>query len=307
MFLVAKIAWMIYLLPFNWVTLRGRRWERTNQKNQKQSYFEPFHETIYYSSIPEHLPEDDSDMLMEPDEFHGQAVLQQRYFPSTEYQQEFIPAEHTVQPHIVPGDAQTQAAQNFLPSLFRNSPPLGHSRPYYQAPEQQNTHSRFTSGRSIQDQSILGSGDFGVIRGGTFYQANDPPARSVHALDSNDYLSFFNNNGHGRPHTAPYTKNLYSDDQFANFRDFADINTPTDPAYSQFVVVYANKNSTAPHPNPKNIFEQLQLLDRDGEHKKNSISKFKKKLANTKLEKKYKKKLGPKEKMGDFEPLLALS
>lgn len=259
-------------------------------------------------------------MLMEPDEFHGQAVVPQRYFQPAEYQPEYVhldrPSSTQMQSHAIGNvattgaaieDPQTQAAQNFLPSFFRNVPPLGHSRPYFPAPEQ-NAHSRFTSGRSI-DQSILGSGDFGVIRGGTFYQDNDPPARATHALDNNnDYLSFYNNNnGHGRPHTAPYTKNYYPEEQFANFRDFADINTPTDPAYSQFVVVYANKNSTAPHPNPKNIFEQLQLIEREGEQKKTTVSKFKKKLTKTKLEKKYKKKLGPKESNGDYEPLLALS
>lgn len=107
-------------------------------------------------------------------------------------------------------------------------------------------------------------------------------------------------------------KTFYPEEQFSNFRDFADINTPTDPAYSQFVVVYANKNSTSPHLNPKNIIEQLQLLDKEvteeqRKEKKNNISKFKKKLANTKLEKKYKKKIGTKENIADVEPLLALS
>lgn len=249
-------------------------------------------------------------MLMEPDEFHGETVVPDHFFQPVKYQQEYVHLERSTHSDPHSGDIQTQAAQNFLPSFFRNVPPLGHSRPYFTVPEQQqppNSHSRFSSARSI-DQSILGSGDFGVIRGGTFYQDNDPPAReTTHALE-NDYLSFYNNNGHGRPHTAPFTKNYYPEEQFANFRDFADINTPTDPAYSQFVVVYANKNSTSStHQNPKNIFEQLQLIDGESEQKKNTISKFKKKLAKTKLEKKYKKKLGPKENNGDYEPLLALS
>lgn len=126
-------------------------------------------------------------------------------------------------------------------------------------------------------------------------------------------MNYFNtNNGHGRPHSTFVPKSFYPEEQFSNFRDFADINTPTDPAYSQFVVVYANKNSTGEHLNPKNIIEQLQLLDKEvtneqKEEKKNSISKFKKKLANTKLEKKYKKKIGAKDNNADVEPLLALS
>lgn len=217
----------------------------------------------------------------------------------------YLNLDRSDQPATVPLDAQTQAAQNFLPSFFRDAQPLGHSRPYY-SHDQQNA--RFNGNRAY-DQTILGSGDFGVIRGGTFYQDNDPPTRSI---DTNEYYNYYNN-GHGRPQTAPYVQpptqfNYAADDQFSNFRDFADINTPTDPAYSQFVVVYANKNSTAPtvHQNPKNIFEQLQLLDQEVvEEKKTATSKFKNKLANTKLEKKYKKKSGPKDT--DYEPLLALS
>lgn len=252
--------------------------------------------------------EDDTDMLMQPDEIHGR--VQDQYFTPIKYHQEYVNLERSTQAYPNSEHFQTPAAQNFLPSFFRNVPPLGHSRPYINVPEQQpplNTQSRFSSARSI-DQSILGSGDFGVIRGGTFYQENDPPARATtHALD-NDYLSFYNNNGHGRPHTAPYTKNYYPEEQFANFRDFADINTPTDPAFSQFVVVYANKNATsATHPNPKNIFEQLQIIESDNHQRKSVTSKFKKKLSRTKLEKKFKKVLGPKESNGESEPLLALS
>lgn len=50
-----------------------------------------------------------------------------------------------------------------------------------------------------------------------------------------------------------------------------------------------------------------EVIDEQRTQKKNSISKFKKKLASTKLEKKYKKKIGAKDNNGDIEPLLALS
>lgn len=74
--------------------------------------------------------------------------------------------------------------------------------------------------------------------------------------------------------------------QFENFRDFADINSPSERQYSQYVVVYTNKNGTrttitpnkdieAKEPTldetqhvridakrPKNILESLALLDR---------------------------------------------
>lgn len=251
--------------------------------------------------------EDDSDMLMEPDEFSHIDVVKsesQQIYPSTT---EYESSEQPSGP-----DSHSQAAQNFYPPFFRESPPLGHSRPYYPVPEGQ-TNGKLSNGRAF-DQSILGSGDFGVIRGGTFYGEDDPPFAND---ENNEYGFYFgdnenanNNNGHGRPHADAFIQKFtYPEEQFANFRDFAEINTPADSAFSQFVVVYANKNSTSEthHSNPKNIFEQLELLDREKaqEEKKNRISKAKAKLASTKLEKKYKKKAGPKDL--EYEPLLALS
>lgn len=256
-------------------------------------------------------------MLMEPDDFRATAISPTAgFYRSNEFRplhHEYVHLHRPNQPRARSiDDGPPPTAQNFFPPpYYRNAaPPLGHSRPYFPVGEPP-FGGRIHAGRSF-DQSILGSGDFGVIRGGTFYQEDDPPPRS---LENQDYLGFINNNnGHGRPQNPFSGKTLYHDDQFANFRDFADINTPNDSAYSQFVVVYANKNSTESHPNPKNIFEQLELLDKEkqDEHddlKKKSISKFKKKLAGTKLEKKYKKKSIPKEEKsaGDFEPLLALS
>ena len=274
----------------------------------------------------DHIEEDESDMLMEPDEYRPTALIPPHatgYFQSGEFRSnefrsgeyrglspEYVHLERPVPQRIRSIEDTRTPTQNIFPSsFFRNvAPPLGHSRPYVHSQE---SGGRYGSGRSF-DQSILGSGDFGVIRGGTFYQDDDPPVRS--SYESDEFLNYFNsNNGHGgRPHTSFIPKTFFPDEQFSNFRDFADINTPTDPAYSQFVVVYANKNSTESHPNPKNIIEQLQLLDKETTaeqrtEKKNSISKFKKKLANTKLEKKYKKKIGAKDNTADFEPLLALS
>lgn len=277
----------------------------------------------------------------------------------------------------------TPSSPGFLPSFFRDTvPPLGHSRPYYAQPSPsqqpslpsqrvsianavsvrgiggqasgQHQHSQQLSAAIVQapgggagtgsyDQTLLGSGDFGVIRGGTFYQENDPPVRP---LESNDFYHYYKNNGHGRPQVAALHSSGYggADEQFSNFRDFADINAPSDPAYSQFVVVYANKNAsdaatvttheaddaadeddamtanehktTVTRRPPQNIFEQLELLDREPvqryevkETKPVKPWSFKAKLARTKLEKKYEKKtafaFGPKDH--DYEPLMALS
>lgn len=262
---------------------------------------------------------------MEPDEFHDTSIIpavlyahhtthaaESGFHPivNPEYTTLSYPSASSSSPSSssLEADAPASEAQNYFQSYFRNTvPPLGHSRPYFSAGHHRgegSSGSRFSSLRSVGnfDQSILGSGDFGVIRGGTFYGENDPPFR-----DTGDYYNYFHKNGHQRPHAATYVQRYtYPEEQFANFRDFADINSPSDSAYSQFVVVYANKNSTEAHPNPKNIFEQLELLDKAEEKKNKGLSKHKAKLAATKLEKKYRKKLSPKE-ADLLEPLLALS
>lgn len=247
--------------------------------------------------------------------------------------------EVVISQHAIPQHQDIQnpatAEQNFFPSFFRNPPVNAHSRPYQAAPQSAATIAgRYSAGRAHNfDQSILGSGDFSVIRGGTFY----PEGEKTYRLKPNDdFLASFLN-GHGRPNAQPLKdqkKPYYPEDPFENFKDFADINAGSDPAFSHFIVVYANKNSTKPHPShpsPKNIFEQLQLLDLEKNLEKNNeqtenieealtkqeltdkklmkLSKFKSKLAKTKVVKKYKKKLGPKhETSPDYtDPLLALS
>lgn len=166
------------------------------------------------------------------------------------------------------------------------------------------------------NKAVLGSGNFGIIRGGTFNDQNDEDT------DFDSGFSSYYNNGHGRPSFGTgYIANPrpnYNQDQFANFKDFADINTPSNAAYSHFVVVYANKNSTADEiseetrqvvSRPKNIIETLESLD--DKHSPPKISKAKAKLEATKLNKKEQwKKANSKyssQKQDPEEPLLALS
>lgn len=126
----------------------------------------------------EHLEEDDSDMLMEPDEFRGTALLPPQstagYFQSGEFRSnefrsgeyrslapEYVHLERPV-PQRIRSIEDTRIPQNIFPSnFFRNvPPPLGHSRPYFASQE---TNGRFTGGvggsgggaRNF-DQSILG-------------------------------------------------------------------------------------------------------------------------------------------------------
>lgn len=227
------------------------------------------------------------------------------------------------------------------------SQPLGHSRPFYYQQEAAAAYSHraqppyhqqigydspvryngfkddsFRQASSTSDSyGLLGSGNFGVIKGGTFY-ANNKGSGDYSNFEG-DFNSYFHN-GHGRPSYhigGPPNPRPYQHEQFANFKDFADINTPTDRQYSQYVVVYVNKNGTkndeeVKNNKPKNIFESLQLLDREdssdyntmedeeGPEKKLSMSKRKlKKLLPEKKHKLKKTKIPDR----DYEPLLALS
>ncbi|KAL0830424.1 hypothetical protein ABMA28_002599 [Loxostege sticticalis] len=165
--------------------------------------------------------------------------------------------------------------------------------------------------------TVLGSGNFGIIKGGTFFAQNDED-------DYSDGFNFYNN-GHGRPSVGVgYIANPrpnYNQDQFANFRDFADINAPSNSAYSHFVVVYANKNATVDEiseetrrvvSEPKNIIETLERLDKTTSPPK--VSKTKAKLQATKQKMLNKKEQWKKknaklhsQKHDPEEPLLALS
>ncbi|KAL1461853.1 hypothetical protein WDU94_013720 [Cyamophila willieti] len=192
---------------------------------------------------------------------------------------------------------------------------------------------------------MLGSGNFGVIRGGTYY-AEDRESEREFALDS-DLLPFYDGNGHGRP---PYfrgnPKPLYKNggNFFENFRDFADITPPT-KSFSEFYVVYVNKNSTGKAGDariigpddgdaipldgedaeeqaassqsvkrgPKNILEQLAIIDQTNAQEKEAAvkSKNKRKLNEHKRkesvkESRLKAKLLQTPK-NPYDPLLALS
>lgn len=144
------------------------------------------------------------------------------------------------------------------------------------------------------------------MRGGTFYPDGESRRRPIH-----DYFgsgSSFQDSNSGRPFALPLESQHYSDDPFANFKDFADITAGIDSDFSHFVAVYANKNSTTVKHEPKNILEQLEMID---EEKRNEdlrhqqaeaqtpkpskkLSKFKSKLTRTKLTKVLKKPKHPK-------------
>ena len=224
----------------------------------------------------------------------------------------------------------TAAEQNFFPSFLANIPSI---RPFQistslaaSIANRYNPPGRLGGGF---DQSILGSGDFTVMRGGTFYPDEDGDSKRYQTKSD----EFFEPNFDGKPVAEALTAKkepYYPEDPFEHFKDFADMTAGSDPAFSHFVVIYANKNSTKPHPShpsPKNIFEQLQMIDKEklrekeeteektdekiSDKKLMKLSKYKTKLSKTKIVKKYKKKLGPKvdqQSSPDYtDPLLATS
>ncbi|XP_052863147.1 uncharacterized protein LOC128269780 [Anopheles cruzii] len=193
------------------------------------------------------------------------------------------------------------AAQKLYPNFFRNIPPLGHSRPYYQPndaiiDQRYNGKIRVAAGGGLPaggavlpevvtaaaaaGSSLLGSGDFGVIKGGTFYYDTDVPQKGGGYIDDFYGLGFASNsnNGHGRPQLAYLVQKAAAagppkEEQFSNFRDFADINISNDPAYSQQAPRYLylpapkdaepsgdSRNTTERAPD--NILDELRSLDR---------------------------------------------
>lgn len=153
------------------------------------------------------------------------------------------------------------AEQNFFPSFFRSGQQqLPPSRPFSPRHTGGSTSGRFISNyKSSFDEALLGSGDFTVLRGGTFYPEGEEPYHDYFGSGS----SFYESESSGRPFALPLESSDHSEDPFANFKDFADI-AGLDTDFSQMIVTYKKKHE------PKNIFEQLQLIDDEKSKEKDS-------------------------------------
>lgn len=189
------------------------------------------------------------------------------------------------------------AQQNFYRNFFHSTPST--SRPFAV---------RHITTTTPYDESLLGSGDFTIMKGGTFYPEGEEKSR--------DYGSEFYDSNSGRPAFALALERPHQrpDDPFENFKDFADLTAGVDTDFSHLSIVYVNKSSTKHEP--RNILEQLELIDqqkKDETEAKNSapiksgatLSKFKTKLRSTKLQKEYKKFKVPKSDYVDSDPLVA--
>lgn len=244
-------------------------------------------------------------------------------------EQQFIPTPPTPPPTNVFSETPPQPQissriDNQFYSAQRFFTPNHHQyhdepSPYVRAPNNPDTIYNNANDRAQYQRSYdapsVGSGDFGVLRGGTFYPREETPYQNDEYGDYTDYYGE-TSSGNGRPAAAEFIqKYTYPEEQFEHFRDFADLNMEgLDGDFSQLSAVYTggvSKNSTKSRENshPRNIFEQLEMIDREKAQVQKkaatTTSKSKTKLAATKLEKSYKKQ--PEAKIMENEPLLALS
>ena len=162
---------------------------------------------------------------------------------------------------------------------------------------------------------LLGSGNFGVIRGGTYYP--EEKENDEYTMDDSLYSPYYHGGNRGRANyfSNPKPQPIHGGDFFANFRDFADITAPPKSSFSHLSVVYANKNgSTAGRiTEPRNIIETLRMLEEEGqtssevttttEAPRKKQSKGKRKLMKMKQ---YEEDKARRSRM-TVEPLLALS
>ncbi|XP_024944440.1 uncharacterized protein LOC107271427 isoform X2 [Cephus cinctus] len=205
--------------------------------------------------------------------------------------------------HRLPIDEQQQQ-QHYRPNRF-----LGYfqrDRNAYQAAASDNSDNN----NNDKPHPLLGSGNFGVIRGGTYYpEEKENDEYTVDETLYNPYFQEINSRGRSNYYRNPKPQPVRGGDFFANFRDFADITAPPKSSFSHLSVVYANKNGTRGRiTEPRNIIETLRMLEEESEMTTTELPQ--KKLSNGKRKllkmKKYQEDKARKSRV-TVEPLLALS
>ncbi|KOC70509.1 hypothetical protein WH47_00654 [Habropoda laboriosa] len=216
-------------------------------------------------------------------------------------------------------------SQNFFPSfaeLFAN-----HRLPFTE--QQRYRPNRFlgyfqrdrngyqTAAANTKDvhHPLLGSGNFGVIRGGTYYP--EDKETDEYSMDDSLYNPYYHGGNRGRANyfRNPKPQPIRGGDFFANFRDFADITAPPKSSFSHLSVVYANKNgsTTGRITEPRNIIETLRMLEQEEQMSSEIVTTTevpRKKQSNGKRKlikmKEYEEDKARRSRM-TVEPLLALS
>lgn len=106
--------------------------------------------------------------------------------------------------------------RNSLPNGFRDF-----HETFYGHKKRPVSHSHRQNDYAPVDNSLLGSGNFEVLSGGTFYDDD----KGGHSNNRHPYDSFLDNgypyNDGGNPYHQPHSNN-YVDDFFSNFRDFSE-------------------------------------------------------------------------------------
>lgn len=296
---------------------------------------------------------DDSDMYMEPDESkeppqvdHIEATTEKDDHDETSTivantsdkeaseqteksdetnDQETKNTQDTVVTQITGADGRTLQAesQNFFPSfaeLFANRFPYTEQQQRYRPNRflsyfQRDRNGYQTAATGVKDTqpSLLGSGNFGVIRGGTYY----PEDRETddYTVHESVYNPYYQNRGRAQYYKNPKPQQFRGSDFFANFRDFADITAPPKSSFSHLSVVYANKNSssTGHATEPRNIIETLRMLEEEDQSNSEEITTTetpRKKLSKGKWKlmkmKQYEEEKARRSRTS-VEPLLALS
>ncbi|EFN79198.1 hypothetical protein EAI_10192 [Harpegnathos saltator] len=174
------------------------------------------------------------------------------------------------------GSLETDS-QNFFPSfaeLFAN-----HRLPLSEQQQQRYRPNRFlgyfqrdrsyqaaaTNAGAKDQHSLLGSGNFGVIRGGTYYP--EDKENDEYSVDESLYNPYYHGRARAQYYRNPKPQPVRGGDFFANFRDFADITAPPKSSFSHLSVVYANKNGSSAVDGrvtePRNIIETLRMLEQE--------------------------------------------
>lgn len=181
-----------------------------------------------------------------------------------------------------PDGSLESESQNFFPSfaeLFAN-----HRLPFAEQQQQRYRPNRFLgyfqrdrnyqASASTKDQhSLLGSGNFGVIRGGTYYP--EDKENDEYSVDESLYNPYYHGRGRAQYYRNPKPQPVRGGDFFANFRDFADITAPPKSSFSHLSVVYANKNGSSAAAGgrvtePRNIIETLRMLEQEEEEERSN-------------------------------------
>lgn len=202
---------------------------------------------------------------------------------------------------------QSQQQQRYRPNRFLSY--FQRDRGLYQTAS--------ASSKEVQ-HPLLGSGNFGVIRGGTYYP--EDRENEDYAVEDSLYNSYYHGtNGRARAnyYRNPKPQPVRGGDFFANFRDFADITAPPKSSFSHLSVVYANKNgsTTGRITEPRNIIETLRMLEEEEEERNNGMEITTTVVPRKKLSKGKRKLIKMKQYDEDkarrsrvtVEPLLALS